>query len=411
MTKSLTLRQRTYGRGRLFRKRRDGVAYGAFLMEFYVGGKQRTESTRTTDLADATRMLNARLGTVAAGTAPAAGLGRVTVADLLDDLESRHEVELAPSLRTTRTHGVALRAALGTIRAADLTTKHLERFVAACRRPGAKGPGARYAEATIGRYLDTLKAALNLGREATPPKVATLPKFPTIDESGNVRQGFATVAQIDVILETLRMRDGDLADAVEWAFFTGMRKGAVAGLEWAAWDAETATLRLPPAGRKKQTPKALPLRAGHPLRAILDRRWERRKERARDTGRLEALIFWRVHRGAPRPGLRPGDAVPVYEYRKAWATACRAAGVPALLVHDLRRTAVRNAWKATRDLRLVKLLSGHATDSMATRYNIDAGDELAPALDAIAAFVEAQPRGERPAVPTLPRRPRRRAKG
>jgi hypothetical protein len=88
---------------------------------------------------------------------------------------------------------------------------------------------AQVAEATIARRLDSLHRALTLGREATPPKVAAVPQFPAIDESGNVRQGFATRVQIDTIIETLRARDADLADAVEWATWTGMRKGAVLG--------------------------------------------------------------------------------------------------------------------------------------------------------------------------------------
>jgi integrase len=389
----MTPRQRTYGRGRVFRKKRRGVEYGCYLMAYYVGGEQVTESTKTTDLAVATRLLNERIAAVGARQAPQPGLYRVTMSELLDDLESHQEVECYPSLRTTRTHLVALRPAFGKTRAADLTTKHLEKFVTAQRQ-------ADYAEATIARQLDTLHRALTRGREVTPPKVATVPSFPKIDESGNVRQGFASREQVARLLEYLAERDPDLMDAVEWKAFTGMRKGAISRLGWDLFDHDTWTLRLPPPGRKKRTPKALPLLPGHPLRVIIERRWERRKDRARETGRLEPLIFWRIYQGHPRKGLRPGDAARVYEYRKAFAAAAKAAGLPGLTPHDLRRTAVRNAWWATRDRRICMLLAGHATESMHMRYNIDAGDELAPALERIAAYVAEG----RPSVPTLPRR-------
>jgi integrase len=407
----MTSRQRTYGRGRVFRKREAGVEVGCYIARWFVGGKERNASTGTTDRGAAIRFLNDRIGEASSGRAPAAGVQRVTVGDLLDDLIAHQEVERYPSLRTTRTHDVVLRRALGTVRAATLTTKLLQQFVTALRKPGArKGPKGKpvaYAEASIGRFLDTLKAALNLGRLATPPTVAAVPVFPVIDESGNVRQGFATAAQRDVILDSLTQFDADLADAVDWTFWTGMRKGAVARLGWDAWDLETEMLRLPPAGRKKRTPKAIPLRAGHPLRAILDRRWQRRKDRAKETGRLEPLIFWRVYRGAPTPGVRPGDAVPVYEYRKAWKRAVVAAGNPTLTPHDLRRTSIRNSWQATKDRRTAMLLSGHATESVFERYRIDQGDELVPHLDAIAAYVDQLPRGTAPPVPTLPTRRRK----
>jgi integrase len=276
----------------------------------------------------------------------------------------------------------------------------LLRFVARRRQAGD-------SDSTINRRLATLRAALRSGQRATPPRVGTIPPFPRLDESGNVRQGFASVGQVDVLLDTLRTRDADLADAVSWKFWTGLRKGAIARLGWDLFDHETWTLRLPPPGRKKRTPKAIPLLPGHPLREIIERRWARRNERARETGRIEPLIFWRIYRGRPRPGLRPGDAVPVYEYRKAFKSAARAAGVPGLIPHDLRRTACRNAWQATHDRRVAMLLSGHATESVFERYNIDAGDQVAGALTQIAAYVDRQPKEGGPAVPTLPRRRRK----
>jgi integrase len=396
----MTPRQRGYGRGRLVRKKRDGIESGNWLAKWYVGGKEQQESTGTTDYALAVKFLNERMGDVGRGTAPIAGVYRITIDQLLDDLIAQQEVDRMPSVRTTRTHLIHLRPAFGARRAADLTTKHLQQFVTAQRKDG-------YAEQTIKLELGTLKRALNLGRLAKPQKVVALPQFPNIDTSGNVRTGFATVGQRDVILSTLRLGDGDLADAVEWKFWTGMRKGAIARLRWDAWDYETEHLRLPPAGRKKRTPKTIPLRKGHPLRAIIDRRWQRRKERAKETGRLESLIFWRVYDGKPTPNLRPGDAAPVYEYRKAWKTAATAAGCPNLTPHDLRRTAIRNIWAATRDRRLVKLLSAHATDSMVDRYNIETSDELAGALDAVATYVDQLPTRGKGDVVALPPKARR----
>jgi integrase len=400
---SLSSRQRGYRRGRVYRRRRpDGTEYGSYLIAYYVGGKEQKESAKTPDPQVATRLLNERMGSVATGQAPPAGAHRVTIAELLADRLALFEVEQRPSLQTEQGHIAVLTAALGPVRAVALTERMLQRFVADRRTAGD-------ADATINRRLASLHSALRRGQKAKPPRVTTIPPFPHLDESGNVRQGFATVAQAETIFATLRARDADLADAVEWKFWTGMRKGAIARLGWEQWDYETEMLRLPPPGRKKRTPKAIPLRQGHPLRAIIDRRWARRKARAKETGSLEPLIFWRLYRGAPRPGLRPGDAVAVYQYRKAFARAAAAAGVPGLVPHDLRRTACRNAWQATLDRRVAMMLSGHATEAVFDRYNIDTGEQLADALDKIAAFVDRQPKVAPPVVPQLPRR--RRAAG
>jgi integrase len=400
----MTPRQRTYGRGRVFRKKQRGREYGNYILAVCVGGEERRIPTSTQDHAEAIRQLNEKIGDITTGRAPAAGAHRTTIGDLMARRAALFELERRPSLPTEHGHVAVITAALGKVRAAELTEAKLWAFVKERRKAGD-------SDTTINRRLASVRAALRAGQEAKPPTVGPgLPQFPKFDESENVRQGFATVDEAETIFTSLRERDGDLADAVEWKFWTGMRKGLIARLGWDLWDGETSMLRLPPPGRKKRTPQAIPLLPGHPLRAIIDRRWARRKERAQETGRLEPLIFWRIHKGAPRKGLRPGDAVRVYEYRKAFESAAKAAGHPGLTPHDLRRTAVRNAWQATRDRRLAMLLSGHATESMFIRYNIDRGEGLADALSQIAAYVEAQPSTARRVIP-LPRRGRRKAEG
>jgi len=40
--------------------------------------------------------------------------------------------------------------------------------------------------------------------------------------------------------------DDGLRDFVEWAYWTGMRKGEIAKLEWAVFERETGTFTFPP---------------------------------------------------------------------------------------------------------------------------------------------------------------------
>lgn len=78
-------------------------------------------------------------------------------------------------------------------------------------------------------------------------------------------------------------------------------------------------------------------------------------------------LSWVFH----RDGARIGD------YRKSWANACKAAGVPGKIPHDFRRTTVRNLERAGVSRSVAMKLTGHKTEAVYRRYAIVSERDLA----------------------------------
>lgn len=75
-------------------------------------------------------------------------------------------------------------------------------------------------------------------------------------------------------------------------------------------------------------------------------------------------------------GKRPEDHVftrgdkPIRNFRKSWSNLCTAAGVPALLFHDLRRSAARNLRAAGIPEEIIMRICGWKTANVFKRYAI-----------------------------------------
>jgi integrase len=157
-----------------------------------------------------------------------------------------------------------------------------------------------------------------------------------------------------------------LQDAARFAYLTAWRIGAVRALTWRDIDLRGRTLQLRAASAKNKRALVLPLAGA--LLTLLERR---------AAGRDPACPF--VFTG--RRGRRLGD------FCKAWRRACTAAGLGGTLVHDLRRSAARNAVRSGAPEQVVMTLGGWRTRSVFARYNVTSERDLADARTRISAYV------------------------
>jgi integrase len=176
-----------------------------------------------------------------------------------------------------------------------------------------------------------------------------------------------------------------LQHVVTFGYITGWRLGEVLNLQWRSVDLKAGEVRLDP-GRSTKNRKGRTFVMTSELHALLEQREAARQKLAKRkknvvtfAKRQTEFVFTKKN------GAKIGS------FRKWWWRACREAGIPdrivvkadgsqerhpGRIIHDLRRTAVRNSVRAGIARSVAMRLSGHRTESVFERYNIPDRDEL-----------------------------------
>ena len=323
-------------------------------------GQERFESSKSTIKNDAIRLLNKRRKEIDERQITSAD---ATVSDLLrlyledQRRQQRHSHKQADGY--VRLH---LEPAFGKIKASALTTKIIKAFI-------DQKQVADYANASINRWLEALRRAYTLGLKELPPLVYVAPEIEDLmlDENDNVREGFLEHEQYARLRDELRDHQKLI---LVIGYHLGMRRGEILKLRWDQVDWDANLIRL----EKKQTKGKRARNA--PLYGEL-RAWFEMTYSAREPN-CPFVVSWKGHG--------------ITEVKTAWKKARERAGIPGLLIHDLRRTAVRNMIRAGISEKRAMEISGHKTNHVFKRYDITDERDIQADGERLARYLEEKTR-------------------
>ena len=243
-------------------------------------------------------------------------------------------------------------------KACEIETPLIVRYIG--QRQAEERRGQPTPPATINRELALLRASLHYGRKCG--FLDTVPYFPMLDESQNVRTGFLQPGEYARLADATAKQGLWLRTMFEIGYAFGWRRAEM--LERKVKDVDFL------GGPRGQGTISLPdSKSGDPRIVTLPKR-------------LRELLVECCKGKRPEDFLITRNGKPVVEYRDAWAEALKKAKIERhLLLHDMRRTAVRRMDDAHVSRKVAMAITGHKTESMYARYNIVDLSRISEATD------------------------------
>ena len=338
---------------------------------YRVNGRQIRESSESETYSVAEALLQRRLGEAGLGVRPEQDVKNVKYDEVakayIDQQRADGVTFFQKADGTEYLRGVPnLDKFFKARRVIDISTDVLRRYIESRTKEGASGP-------TIRRELVTLRSMLNLARKEGKLRLADIPYFPMPPDS-KPRKGFLNP---DAFAKLLAALPSTLRPLVLFTYCTGMRRGAALKITWDMLNEDCTEFNIPGDILKNDEPITLPL-VGEDLRKL-------------------AAMLKKQFRVQGQPVF---DAT---NLRKDWATACHGLGLGAkdgwrysgLMLHDLRRSAVRNLVRAGVPESVAMKISGHKTRHVFERYNIVDTRDVREALVKVGEYSKVQRRGSR----------------
>jgi len=211
--------------------------------------------------------------------------------------------------------------------------------------------------ATINNSLKCLRRMLNIARE--DGKISTVPVIRML-KPNPPRKGFLLREQFGILLAKLPDK---LKPLVTFLYYCGVRLGEAKQIQWSQVDLNAALIRLEDEQTKTGEARTVP---------------------------LPAVLIGMLDQIDPKGGT----VFCATNLTKEWHKACAAVGLgklekvegkkfklySGLIVHDLRRSAIKNLMKAGVTEKVAMAISGHKTRTIFDRYHIVDSADVSEAM-------------------------------
>jgi integrase len=365
-------------------KDKDGTIHESSIwwIKYYRDGKTIRESSESSKETVAKKLLKSREGDVVKGIPISLKFNRVGIDELLTDLETEYQVNGRDTMDDLKGRiRMHLKPFFGGRRASAITTTDVRKFISERQK-------AKASNAEINRELSVIKRAYNLAIQAG--KLLNRPYIPMLKEN-NVRKGFFERDQFQLVHDSLPKH---LQPAITFAYLTGWRiRSEVLSLRWDQVDSEAGVARIEAGTSKNDEPREFPFTDIEELKELLEAQGRKADALLEEKGTAPEYVFFHP------------DGRRIKDFRKAWRTACKNAGLateeeigkrksgkpivkitPLRIPHDFRRTAVRNLVRAGIHEQLAMRMTGHKTRSVFERYNVTSGADLKEAAKKLNQF-------------------------
>jgi integrase len=324
-------------------------------IRYYRDG-QRIEEPAGHDYEEARRLLKNREGAIAKGTPITKESVRLKFDDAIADVIADYKVNKKRSTpELERRIKLHLKPYFGGRKLSSITTADLRAFTA--QRLDAKASAGE-----VNRELAIVRRAFRLAVKSER-YYGRVPSVEMLTED-NIRTGFFDDAMVAAVRAKLPTA---LQDVVTFAYITGWRvQSEVLSLEWRQVDRKGHTITLEPGTTKNRKGRVLDFSQHQGLRELIDRLWTEH-EALKEKGTICPFVF---HRRGRR----------VKTFRKAWANACDAVGYTGRILHDLRRSAVRNLVRSGVPDTVAMKITGHKTRAVFDRYDITSAADVREGL-------------------------------